>query len=230
MTTVDRPLRTVRTYHPRRGRLSGRHFDALERLAARYSFVPGEPVDVLEIGSGMGEATARMAAGDPDRHYLAVEVHTPGVANLLHLIDEGGLTNLRVAAVDAFELLREHIGAESLAAVHVFFPDPWPKSRHHKRRLIVPERVAVLRGRLRYGGILHCATDDEGYAHTMLDTLDADPGLVNRFAGFAPRPESRPVTKFELRAVRAGRTAYDLVYERSGPRRSGGRSEAGAQA
>src|SRR5215468_6433042 len=119
MTTVDRPLRTVRTYHPRRGPLSGRHFDALDRLADRYAFASGDPVDVLEIGSGMGEATAQMAAADPGRRYLAVEVHLAGVANLLHLIDEGGLTNVRVAAVDAFDLLRADVAPASLAAVHV---------------------------------------------------------------------------------------------------------------
>ncbi|MGI5244266.1 tRNA (guanosine(46)-N7)-methyltransferase TrmB [Dactylosporangium sp. CA-139066] len=214
MFTVDRPPRIVRTYHPRRGRLSGRHHDALDRLAERYSFVPGDAVDVLEIGSGMGEATARMAAADPGRRYLAVEVHTPGVANLLHLIDEGGLSNLRVAAVDAFDLLRADIPAGSLAAVHVFFPDPWPKARHHKRRLIVPERVALLRERLRPGGVLHCATDDAGYAQAMLETLAADPGLVNRYQGFAPRPEHRPVTKFERRAMSAGRPAFDLMFEK----------------
>jgi tRNA (guanine-N7-)-methyltransferase len=215
MTTVDRPLRIVRTYHPRRGRLSGRHFDALERLAERYTFTPGTPVDVLEIGSGMGEATVQMAAADPHRRYLAVEVHTPGVANLLHLIDEGGLDNVQVAAVDAFELL-DGIPAGSLAAVHVFFPDPWPKARHHKRRLIVPERVAVLRERLRTGGVLHCATDDAEYAQAMLETLNADPGLVNRFDGFAPRPAHRPVTKFEQRALRAGRQSFDVMYARDG--------------
>jgi tRNA (guanine-N7-)-methyltransferase len=215
MFTVDRPHRIVRTYHPRRGRLSDRHVDALDRLAERYAYVAGDAVDVLEIGSGMGEATARMAAADPARRYLAVEVHTPGVANLLHLIDEGGLSNLRVAAVDAMELLRDDIAEASLDAVHVFFPDPWPKSRHHKRRLIVAERVALLRQRLRAGGVLHCATDDAGYAQAMLETLDADPGLVNRYDGFAPRPEHRPLTKFELRAVRDGRPAFDLMYERT---------------
>ncbi|GAA3269804.1 tRNA (guanosine(46)-N7)-methyltransferase TrmB [Dactylosporangium vinaceum] len=214
MTTVDRPLRIVRTYHLRGGRLSGRHLDALERLAARYDFVPGQPVDVLEIGSGMGDATAQMAAADPQRQYLAVEVHTAGVANLLHLIHERGLTNVRVAEVDAFELLAMHIPANSLHAVHVFFPDPWPKTRHHKRRLIVPERVAVLRERMRSGGVLHCATDDEGYAHAMLETLNADSHLRNLFDGFAPRPAHRPVTKFEQRAVRAGRKAYDVMFEK----------------
>jgi tRNA (guanine-N7-)-methyltransferase len=212
MTTVERPHVPIRTYHPRRGRLSGRHLDALERLGARYSFVPGERVDVLEIGSGMGEATVEMAAADPGRRYLAVEIHTPGVANLLALAEERGLDNLRVARVDAVELVRRDIPAASLDAVHVFFPDPWPKARHHKRRLIQPAHVALLRGRLRPGGMLHCATDDAGYAAAMLETLDADPALVNLFDGYAPRPGHRPLTKFEQRAVHDGRPAFDLMY------------------
>jgi tRNA (guanine-N7-)-methyltransferase len=206
---------TVRTYHPRRGRLSGRHLDALDRLAERFAFIPGEPVDVLEIGSGMGDATARMAAADPARRYLAVEVHTPGVANLLHLADEGGLSNLRIAETDAIALVQTDIPPASLEAVHVFFPDPWPKARHHKRRIISPARVALLRERLRPGGVLHCATDDGGYAASMLEVLGADPGLRNRHPGYAPRPAHRPLTKFELRAVNAGRTAYDLIFERT---------------
>jgi tRNA (guanine-N7-)-methyltransferase len=219
VTTVDRPRPPIRTYHPRRGRLSGRHVDALHRLADRFAFMPGDPscrgVDVLEIGSGMGEATLEMAAADPRRQYLAVEIHTPGVANLLALIEQRGLTNLRVVNIDALELLRHHIPHESLDAVHVFFPDPWPKARHHKRRLVQPAHVALLRDRLRCGGVLHCATDDAGYASSMLETLSADPLLRNMFDGFAPRPAHRPVTKFEQRALTAGRTSYDLLYVKS---------------
>ncbi|GAA2582740.1 tRNA (guanosine(46)-N7)-methyltransferase TrmB [Dactylosporangium fulvum] len=221
MTTVDRPRKPIRTYHPRRGRLSGRHFDALDRLSDRFGFVSGEPVDVLEIGSGMGEATLAMAAADPARRYLAVEIHTPGVANLLALIEQHGLNNLRVVSVDALELLRHDIPLESLDAVHIFFPDPWPKARHHKRRLIQPGHVALLRDRLRIGGVLHCATDDAGYAESMRETLDADPGLRNLHDGFAPRPEHRPLTKFEQRAQREGRPSFDLMYVRSGPQRTG---------
>jgi tRNA (guanine-N7-)-methyltransferase len=195
--------------------LSGRHFDALHRLTDRFGYRPGDRVDVLEIGSGMGEATVQMAAADPGRAYLAVEIHTPGVANLLALIEEHGLSNLRVVSVDALELCRQHVPAASLDAIHVFFPDPWPKARHHKRRLIQPSHAGLLRDRLRAGGLLHCATDDAGYAGSLLETLSADPGLRNLFASFAPRPAHRPLTKFEQRAVDAGRIAYDLMFVKS---------------
>jgi tRNA (guanine-N7-)-methyltransferase len=220
VTLVDRPNAAIRTFHPRRGRLSDRHFDALERLAPRYGIYGGMDagmieVDVVEIGSGMGDATAEMARADPGRTYLAVEIHTPGVANLLALIERGGITNLRVASVDAVELLRYQIRPGSLAAIHVFFPDPWPKAKHHKRRLVRPAHVALLRDRLRPGGVLHCATDHAGYAAAMLETLSADPGLVNRFDGYAPRPAHRPLTKFEQRGLAAGRPVADLIFTRA---------------
>lgn len=170
---------------------------------------------VVEIGSGMGDAVAAMAAADPDRGYLAVEAHLPGVAALLLRIEELGLTNVRVAYGDAIELLDRHVTEEALDAIHVFFPDPWPKARHHKRRLIQPERVALLRTRLRVGGVLHCATDWVPYAEHMLEVLTADPGLANRYPGFAPRPSSRPVTKFERRGLELGHEVRDLVMERT---------------
>lgn len=204
-----------------------RHRDALARLWPVY----GVPVDggrldpsalfgrdvplILEIGSGMGEATADMAAADPDRGYLAVDVHTPGVANLLATIEERGLANVRVVLGDALDLVRERLAPDSLDAVHVFFPDPWPKARHHKRRLIQPAHVALLRSRLVPGGTLHCATDDTGYADAMLAALGADPGLANANDGFAPRPAHRPLTKFEQRGIDAGRRVHDLVFVRS---------------
>ncbi|MFG2063030.1 tRNA (guanosine(46)-N7)-methyltransferase TrmB [Micromonospora sp. NPDC048871] len=168
---------------------------------------------VVEIGSGMGDTTVEMAAADPDRDYLAVEVHTPGIANLLDLVHQRELRNVRIAEGDAVELMQT-IPADSLDAVHVFFPDPWPKSRHHKRRLIQPRHVALLRSRLALGGILHCATDWAEYAEAMRVTLDADPGLVNLHEGYAPRPAHRPVTRFERRALRAGRPIADLIYRR----------------
>ncbi|MEU9506181.1 tRNA (guanosine(46)-N7)-methyltransferase TrmB [Micromonospora sp. NPDC048170] len=206
--------------------MSSRQTDALDRLWPVYGLHvpdrPGTPVDltdlfgraaplVLEIGSGMGDTTAEMAAADPDRDYLAVEVHTPGIANLLDLVDRYGLRNVRVAQGDALDLVAG-LPAAALDAVHVFFPDPWPKSRHHKRRIIQPAHVALLRSRLVAGGTLHCATDWAEYAEAMRETLDADPGLVNAHDGFAPRPAHRPVTKFERRALRAGRPIFDLLY------------------
>ncbi|WP_428966678.1 tRNA (guanosine(46)-N7)-methyltransferase TrmB [Micromonospora fluostatini] len=218
----------IRTFHPRRGRMTSRQLDALERLWPTYGLTvpepPGVPIDpaelfgrraplVLEIGSGMGDATAAMAADDPDRDYLAVEVHTPGIANLLDLVGRQGLTNVRIAEGDALELVRM-LPAGSLDAVHVFFPDPWPKTRHHKRRLIQPTHVALLRSRLTPGGTLHCATDWAEYAESMRRTLTDDPELVNAHPGWAPRPAHRPVTKFERRARTAGREIFDLVYHR----------------
>ncbi|WP_247685723.1 tRNA (guanosine(46)-N7)-methyltransferase TrmB [Micromonospora sp. C31] len=209
--------------------MSSRQTDALDRLWPVYGLHvperPGTPVDlaglfgrraplVLEIGSGMGDTTAEMAAADPDRDYLAVEVHTPGIANLLDLVDRHGLRNVRVAQGDALDLVAG-LPEAALDAVHVFFPDPWPKSRHHKRRIIQPAHVALLRSRLAPGGILHCATDWAEYAEAMRHTLDADPGLVDAYDGFAPRPAHRPVTKFERRALRAGRPIFDLIHRRS---------------
>jgi tRNA (guanine-N7-)-methyltransferase len=226
---APRHVAQIRTFHPRRGRLSGRHLDALDRLWSAYGLeIPHAPkalVDsvslfgrqapmVLEIGFGMGEATVEMAATDPRRDYLAVDVHTPGIANLLELIERRGLTNVRVARGDALDLVRHMLPAESLDAVHVFFPDPWPKARHHKRRLIQPAHVALLRSRLVHGGTLHCATDWADYAEAMRATLAADPELVNAYDDFAPRPAHRPQTKFERRAVAAGRTVFDLVFRR----------------
>ena len=220
------PAAPIRTFHPRRGRLSGRHHDALARLWPVYGveitdrrldlaalFGRAAPV-VLEIGSGMGEATAAMAAANPGRGYLAVDVHTPGLGNLLALVEEYGLTNVRVARGDALEMVRNQIAPASLDAVHVFFPDPWPKARHHKRRLIQPAHVALLASRLVEGGTLHCATDWADYAEAMLAALGASPLLVNTAHGYAERPAYRPLTKFEQRGVEAGRQVFDLIFER----------------
>jgi len=172
---------------------------------------------VLEIGSGLGEATAAMAAADPRRDYLAVEAHLPGVAQLLVLAERLGLTNVRVAFADGVELLREHVRPRSLDAIHIFFPDPWPKARHHKRRLVQAHRVEMLRSRLVPGGILHCATDWPPYADAMLDAFAQDAELVNPHGGVAPRPAHRPVTRFEQRALDAGREVVDVVVRRVGP-------------
>jgi tRNA (guanine-N7-)-methyltransferase len=209
--------------------MSPRHTRALSELWPAYGLAAPDsdrtPVDlvglfgrearrVLEIGFGMGEATAAMAAADPGRDYLAVEVHTPGVGNLLAMIGERGLRNVRVAHGDAIELARR-LPPGSLDAAHVFFPDPWPKARHHKRRLIQPAHVALLRDRLRAGGTLHVATDWAHYAAAMAETLTADPGLRDLHGGFAPRPAHRPVTKFERRAAEAGQPVFDLVFQRT---------------
>lgn len=216
----------VRTYHPRQGRLRTRRREALHRLWPIYGVaVEGGPLTpaglfgravplVLEIGSGMGEATAGMAAADPDRGYLAVEVHTPGVANLLQLAEAAGLTNLRVAHGDALELLRRRVPPGSLAAIHTFFPDPWPKARHHKRRLFQTGHAGLLRSRLVHGGTLWAATDWADYAEAMRAVLAADPELADGPAGGAPGAPGRPPTKYEQRARQAGRPVYELVAHR----------------
>jgi tRNA (guanine-N7-)-methyltransferase len=204
--------------------MSARHADAMAGLWPSYGLtvVDGDrsPLDldrlfgrvaprVLEIGFGMGDATAAMAAADPDRDYLAVEVHTPGIGNLLALVGELGLTNVRAAHGDAMELVRR-LASRQLDAIHVFFPDPWPKARHHKRRLIQPGNVRLLRQALRLGGVLHCATDWPDYAEQMAATLAADPGLAA-----IPAEPGRPETKFEQRGVRAGRPIVDLMFRRT---------------
>jgi len=226
----------VRTFHPRRSALGPRRADALTRLWPANGFAVDDPAQpppltadgaldtdrlfgrrapvVVEIGSGMGEAVLAMAAADPARDYLACEAHVPGVANLLVALADGGPANVRVAVGDALELLRRWIPERSLDAVHAFFPDPWPKARHHKRRLLRPDRLALLAARLVDGGTLHVATDWAPYADEVLAAVDAEPTLTNVHPGFAPRPARRPVTRFEERAAAAGRATFDIVAAR----------------
>jgi tRNA (guanine-N7-)-methyltransferase len=169
---------------------------------------------VVEIGSGMGETTARIAAEHPETDYLAIEVHAPGVGSLLKRVEEEGLTNVRVVQHDAVEVMRDMVPPDSLAAIHVFFPDPWPKKRHHKRRLLQPAFAALAASRLARGGQLHVATDWQEYAEHVLAVLSEVPGLRNSAAGFAPRPPWRPETKFERRGLRLGHGVWDLLFTR----------------
>lgn len=169
---------------------------------------------VLEIGFGMGEGTAALAIANPHIDYLGIEVHTPGVGNLLKLAEAGELTNLRIITHDAVEVLQTMLQPSSLAGAHIFFPDPWPKARHHKRRLIQPPFVALLASRLAAGGYVHLATDWVEYADQMLGVLTAEPLLANTSDGFAPRPSTRPLTKFEERGLKLGHEVRDLVFRR----------------
>lgn len=169
---------------------------------------------VLEIGFGMGETTAAIAAAHPETDYLGLEVHTPGVGSLLKQIAEGDLGNVRVIQHDAVEVVRDMIRPGALAGIHVFFPDPWPKKRQQKRRLIQPPFVALLASRLAPGGYFHCATDWEEYAQQMLAVLAAEPLLENTVTEFAPRPDYRPLTKFEQRGLRLGHGVWDVVFRR----------------
>jgi len=191
---------------------------APQPLDAARAFGRSAPL-IVEIGFGMGDATAAIAAALPESDFLGLEVHGPGVGALLKLIGERGLANVRIIRHDAVDVLEQMIAPASLAGVHVFFPDPWHKKRHHKRRLIQPPLVALLASRLAPGGVLHCATDWEPYAHQMREVLSSEPTLRNTagagHGGFSTRPDYRPLTKFEQRGIRLGHGVWDLVFERA---------------
>lgn len=219
-------IRPIRSYVLRQGRISNAQQRAWEALLPRYG-IPfraalldldaefGRPAPkLLEIGFGMGETTAIVAAAHPENDYLGIEVHRPGVGSVLRLIAERGLENVRVIQHDAVEVLQDMIRPASLDGVHIFFPDPWPKLRHHKRRLIQPPFVALLSERLRAGGYLHVATDWAHYAGQVLAVLGAESRLANTARGYAPRPDYRPLTKFEERGLRLGHDVYDIVFRR----------------
>ena len=216
----------IRSFVTRAGRLSTAQARALEvsgpRLCIPYQktflesaalFGRAAPT-IFEIGFGMGETTAAIATAMPEINFIGVEVHTPGVGSLLKQIEEQGLQNLRLIQHDAVEVLTHMIAPGSLAGVHVFFPDPWHKARHNKRRLIQAPLVALLCSRLAPGGTIHCATDWQDYAEQMLAVLGAEPMLVNTADTYAPRPAYRPVTKFENRGLRLGHGVWDLVFRR----------------
>ena len=169
---------------------------------------------IVEIGFGMGETSAAIAAAQPQHNFLGIEVHAPGVGSLLKQIEALQLRNVRIVQHDAVEVLRHMIAPNSLDGVHLFFPDPWPKKRHHKRRLVQPEFAALVAARLNSGGYLHCATDWQEYAEQMLAVLDAEPLLKNSVGGFAARPSYRPLTKFEKRGLKLGHGVWDLVFLR----------------
>jgi tRNA (guanine-N7-)-methyltransferase len=218
--------RRVRSYVLRAGRMGPGQQRALRELAPRLVLpFRRHPLDavavfgrraplILEIGFGMGDATARMAAATPEVDVLGIEVHPPGVGALLQRIEALQLRNVRIVQHDAVEVLADMIEPRSLAGALVLFPDPWPKARHHKRRLIQAPFVSLLASRLAGGATLHLATDWEPYAQQMLQVLSDEPTLVNTADGFAPRPPYRPLTKFELRGERLGHTSRDLVFRK----------------
>jgi tRNA (guanine-N7-)-methyltransferase len=218
--------RAIRTFVRRAGRTTIGQAKAFETLGPRF-LVPYAPelLDfdkvfgrqapvVLEIGFGMGEATAHIAALMPDTDFLCCEVHEPGVGALLKRIGEQDISNIRIAQHDAVEVIDHMLPPGCLAGVHIFFPDPWHKLRHNKRRLIQPPLVARLAKRLQPGGYLHCATDWEPYAQQMLQVLAGEPQLENTAQAYAPRPHYRPLTKFENRGLKLGHGVWDLVFRR----------------
>jgi tRNA (guanine-N7-)-methyltransferase len=222
------PLRRpIKSYVVRPGRMGTGQARALQTLGPQFvlpfaaglldvqqAFGRSAPL-IVEIGFGMGQATADIAAAQPNVNFLGLEVHEPGVGALLKRIGEDGLANVRIVQHDAVEVLQHMIAPASLAAVHVFFPDPWHKKRHHKRRLIQPPFVALLASRLLPGGVLHCATDWQPYAEQMLEVLRAEPLLQNTTDGFAPKPDYRPLTKFEARGLKLGHGVWDVVFRRA---------------
>lgn len=222
-SSVHRP---IRSFVVRAGRISGKQERGLTDGMKRYgvdfhadahdwsaSFGREAP-RILEIGFGMGQTTAEIASALPERDFIAVEVHPPGVGNLCNLLAEKNLNNVRVVQHDAVELLTHMIAPDSLTGVHIYFPDPWHKKRHHKRRLIQPPLVSLLASRLAPGGYLHLATDWVPYAEQMLEVLSAEPTLVNTAADYAAKPSWRPQTKFENRGIKLGHEVRDLLFLR----------------
>jgi tRNA (guanine-N7-)-methyltransferase len=214
----------IRSFVLRQGRVSEAqrryHVEGMPRWGIPYQAQPCDmafhfgrqaPL-ILEIGCGMGETTALIAANAPENDYLGIEVHTPGVGSLLKEIATRELGNLRLIQHDAVDVVTHMLAPASLAGIHIFFPDPWPKKRQQKRRLIQAPFVSLLASRLQPGGYLHCATDWQDYAEQMMSVLSAEPRLENTVAGYAPKPSYRPQTKFETRGLRLGHGVWDIIF------------------
>lgn len=220
--------RRIRSFVLRQGRMTPGQQRAFDENWSRWGLAceRGAPDDwsavfgrsaplVLEIGFGMGQSLVAMAAAEPDKNFIGIEVHRPGVGKLLHTMAEQGVDNIRVYNDDAVEVLEQCIADAALARIQIYFPDPWHKKKHHKRRLIQPAFVERLRHKLQPGGLLHLATDWQDYAEQMLSVMEAAPGFANEAgSGYAPRPAFRPQTKFEARGERLGHGVWDLLFVR----------------
>ena len=220
-------MRTIHTFVMRAGRMTDGQRRDYETLSEKWCIpYTTEPVDfptlfgnknsvTVEIGFGMGKATGLIAAANPDKNYLGLEVHTPGVGKLLGDIRDLGLTNIRIIEHDAIDVLEYMIPDESVDAFHIFFPDPWPKKKHHKRRLVQRPRTELIASKLKKGGYLYFVTDWLPYAEFALEELCATEGLKNKYEGFAPHQEWRPETKFERKGKNAERVISELMFERA---------------
>jgi tRNA (guanine-N7-)-methyltransferase len=229
MTSPDgnRPHRIIRSFVRREGRITSGQQRALQDLWPRYGLEADAPLNkesifgrkapcTLEIGFGNGDALATMAEQQPECDFIGIEVHRPGVGRLLQQLERRNLNNVRVMREDAVDILKDCIPDNSLDRVLLFFPDPWHKKRHHKRRLVQADFIELLAGKIRHGGCFHMATDWEDYAMHMLEVMERSPAFRNR-AGtgkFSLRPDYRPVTKFEQRGQRLGHGVWDLLFER----------------
>ena len=206
----------LETVWPQFGIEYAEHLLNLNQVFGRDDFLTTPRKKILEIGFGMGESTAKIAQTLPDCDFVAVEVHTPGVGSLLKLIEESSIENIRIIQHDVVEVLQQMIADNSLDGVHIFFPDPWHKKRHHKRRLIQAEFLKLLCTKLKVGAYIHVATDWQEYAEWVLDALKAEPQLQNIAEDYAEKPAYRPLTKFENRGIKLGHGVWDLVFERIG--------------
>jgi len=223
----DLKSRRIRSFVLRQGRLTKGQAHALETGWPSYGIEYGlqsinlntvfnriNSKKILEIGFGMGDATAKIAQTLPDCDFVAVEVHTPGVGSLLKLIQEGDIANIRIIQHDVVEVLQHMLADNSLDGVHIFFPDPWHKKRHHKRRLIQAEFIKLLCTKLKVGAYIHVATDWQEYAEWVLEVLSTEPQLKNTAENYAKKPVYRPLTKFENRGIQLGHGVWDLVFTR----------------
>lgn len=236
MNTIDPPKTAtnpsgrghIRSFVYRRAHITPSQEQALSQLAPlwtiKYADKLIEPKDIyqrsapliLEIGFGMGETTQKIAQARPDDDFLCLEVYNAGVGALLKRIDENQLSNIRIIQHDAVDVLQNMLPNDSLAGVHIYFPDPWPKKRHHKRRLIQADFIELLTSRMAPNAYIHCATDWENYAEQMLEVLSASPNLKNCHDAYAPRPDYRPLTKFENRGIKLGHGVWDLIFKKIG--------------
>ena len=218
--------RAIRSFVLRQGRVSPAQQRSVENLMPRFG-VPYQTalIDLekifhrnaekfLEIGFGMGETTATIAAAHPEHDYLGIEVHTPGVGALLKIVSEKGINNIRIVQHDAVEVLQHMIADDTFSGVHIFFPDPWPKTRHHKRRLIQPKFIELITAKIKSGGYIHAATDWQEYVEQILSVLSNESKLQNTAESYAPRPSYRPQTKFEARGIKLGHGVWDCVFKK----------------
>lgn len=228
MSTQERIDRSrIRSFIRRQGRVTAGQQLALDHYWDKYCLDPNQDYDydrvferraplIVEIGFGNGESLAEMAEANPQFNYIGIEVHRPGVGHLMLLLEQKGLNNVRIYHDDAIEILERKIADHSLAGVHLFFPDPWHKKRHHKRRIVRPSFVQLINKKLQSGAYFHAATDWENYAEHMLPILDAEPGMINASPtrNYCARPDYRPLTKFEKRGLRLGHGVWDLIFRK----------------